>query len=302
MNLEIRWIEDLLALEQTRSISKAAELRYVSQSAFTRRLQQIEQTLGFQVVERNFRDIQFTESGQILLATAKDIARQLHETITLLHNMDKENNLSIKFAVAHSLTSNFFTNFIQLFPATIENFKVEMIATNVNEGINLLREGACDFMICYADQHLLTSTNSRILSFMKIGETNIVPVCAYNTQQQIKFDIHQHFPLITYSSKAYLRVLVNQLLEQEKLKYRVLYETDNANNVKDLALQGLGIAWLPELTIQHELANRQLAICDEQLIYQHQNIYIFKSNLAHRESIQLLWSHLSTNSAERILP
>ena len=112
MNLEIRWIEDLLALEQTRSISKAAELRYVSQSAFTRRLQQIEQTLGFQVVERNFRDIQFTESGQILLATAKDIARQLHETITLLHNMDKENNLSIKFAVAHSLTSNFFTNFI----------------------------------------------------------------------------------------------------------------------------------------------------------------------------------------------
>ena len=147
MQLEIRWIEDLLALEQSRSISKAAEIRFVSQSAFTRRLQQIEHSLGFQVVERNFRDIQFTEAGQILLSTAKEIAQQLNETITLLHNMEKENKHSIKFAVAHSLASSFFTNFIQLFPSHLENFKLEIIATNVNEGINLLKEGACDFMM-----------------------------------------------------------------------------------------------------------------------------------------------------------
>ena len=93
MQLEIRWIEDLLALEQSRSISKAAEIRFVSQSAFTRRLQQIEHSLGFQVVERNFRDIQFTEAGQILLSTAKEIAQQLNETITLLHNMEKETRI-----------------------------------------------------------------------------------------------------------------------------------------------------------------------------------------------------------------
>ena len=292
MNLEVRWIEDLLALEQSRSISQAAEMRFISQSAFTRRLQQIELTVGFKIVERNFREIQFTESGKILLATAKDIARQLNETISLLHNMEKENNLSIKFAVAHSLASNFFSNFLQLFPAYIENFKLEIIATNVNEGINLLKEGGCDFMICYADQKLISSLNARVLSHIKIGETDIVPVCIPNSAQKVKFDIHQFFPLITYSPKAYLRILVNQLLTQNNLKYRVLYETDNANNVKDLALQGLGIAWLPKLTIQQELNHQQLIICDDNLIYQHQEIYIFKSNLMHRESIHQLWNSL----------
>ena len=292
MQLEIRWIEDLLALEQSRSISKAAEIRFVSQSAFTRRLQQIEHSLGFQVVERNFRDIQFTEAGQILLSTAKEIAQQLNETITLLHNMEKENKHSIKFAVAHSLASSFFTNFIQLFPSHLENFKLKIIATNVNEGINLLKEGACDFMICYADRGLISSVNARILSHLKIGQTDIIPVTALNHEQHIKFDIHQYFPLITYSSKAYLRVLVNQLLSKQNLKYRVLYETDNANNVKDLVLQGLGIAWLPALTIQHELETGLLQICDDELIYKNQEIYIFKSNLAHRESISQLWNIL----------
>lgn len=292
MPLEIRWIEDLLALEQTRSISKAAESRFISQPAFTRRLQHIENSLGFQVIERSFRDIKFTEAGQILLSTAKEIAQQLQETITLLHNIEKENKLSIKFAVAHSLASSFFTNFIQLFPSYINNFKLEIIATNVNEGISLLKEGACDFMICYADQNLISGVNARVLSHIKIGQTHILPVTALNSEQQLKFDIHQHFPLITYSSKAYLRILVNQILNRNHFKYRVLYETDNANNVKDLVLQGLGIAWLPALTIQHELETGLLHVCDEQYIHKDQNIYIFKSNLAHRESIDQLWNTL----------
>ena len=52
MTLEIRWIEDLLALEQEKSISQAAALRHVTQSAFTRRIQNIENSLGFQILKR----------------------------------------------------------------------------------------------------------------------------------------------------------------------------------------------------------------------------------------------------------
>lgn len=292
MSLEIKWIEDLIAVERTRSISKAAEIRFVSQSAFTRRLQHIEKSLGFQIIERNFRDIQFTEAGQVLLSTAKDIEKQLNETIQLLHNMGKENNMSIRFAVAHSLASNFFSNFIKLFPSNIENFKLEIIATNVNEGINLLKEGACDFLICYADKNLISSINLKILSYLQIGETDIVPVTLLNDQGQPKFDIHQFFPLLTYSPKAYLRILVNELLDTQKLTYRILYETDNANNVKDLVLQGLGIAWLPKLTIKDELIKNQLVICDEDMVYKAQQIFILKSNLIHRESISMLWNQL----------
>lgn len=292
MSLEIKWIEDLIAVERTRSISKAAEIRFVSQSAFTRRLQHIEKSLGFQIIERNFRDIQFTEAGKVLLSAAKDIEKQLDETIQLLHNMGKENNMSIRFAVAHSLASNFFSNFIKLFPSNIENFKLEIIATNVNEGINLLKEGACDFLICYADKNLISSINLKILSYFQIGETDIVPVTILNDQGQPKFDIHQFFPLLTYSPKAYLRILVNELLDTQKLTYRILYETDNANNVKDLVLQGLGIAWLPKLTIKDELIKNQLVICDENMVYKAQQIFILKSNLIHRESISMLWNQL----------
>lgn len=73
MSLEIRWIEDLLALEQEKSISKAAELRHVTQSAFTRRIQAIEDALGFQILKRYSKNVDFTDAGQILLSSAKNI-------------------------------------------------------------------------------------------------------------------------------------------------------------------------------------------------------------------------------------
>ena len=59
MTLEIRWIEDLLALEQEKSISQAAALRHVTQSAFTRRIQNIENSLGFQILKRYSKNIDF---------------------------------------------------------------------------------------------------------------------------------------------------------------------------------------------------------------------------------------------------
>ncbi|WP_151721450.1 LysR family transcriptional regulator, partial [Acinetobacter ursingii] len=102
MSLEIRWIEDLLTLEQERSISKAAERRFVSQSAFTRRIQHLEQALGFPILDRDSRHLEFTDAGQILLATAKSIANQLEATLALLNNLNRTKEITVRFAVVHS--------------------------------------------------------------------------------------------------------------------------------------------------------------------------------------------------------
>jgi DNA-binding transcriptional LysR family regulator len=52
--------------------------------------------------------------------------------------------------------------------------------------------------------------------------------------------------LLSYSKQAYLRKCVDDIIENQ-LNYRILYETDNASDLKELVLQGLGIAWLPKL-------------------------------------------------------
>ncbi|WP_308723805.1 LysR family transcriptional regulator, partial [Metapseudomonas otitidis] len=46
MNLETKWLEDFVALANTRSFSQAAERRFVTQPAFSRRIRSLEAALG----------------------------------------------------------------------------------------------------------------------------------------------------------------------------------------------------------------------------------------------------------------
>ena len=291
MSLEIRWIEDLLNLEQERSFSKAAERRFVSQSAFTRRIQQLEQALGYAILERNSRYMEFTDAGQILLATAKSIEQQLNATLALLNNLNRSNEVTIKFAVVHSLSSTFFSKFLRLFPDYIKDFKIELVAANVGEGFKLLKEGACDFLICYSDETKLKAINSDVLTHLKLGDTEIVPVTLIDEDGNAKYDINHRFPLLSYSKNAYLRNLVDQVISN-KLEYRILYETDHANNLKDFVLQGAGIAWLPKITIEEDLLKKKLKIINAREYIIKQQIFIFKNKIRKDDYLKIFWDSL----------
>ncbi|MEQ1324446.1 LysR substrate-binding domain-containing protein [Acinetobacter soli] len=291
MSLEIRWIEDLLTLEQERSFSKAAERRFVSQSAFTRRIQQLEQALGYAILERNSRYMEFTDAGQILLATAKSIEQQLNATLALLNNLNRSNEVTIKFAVVHSLSSTFFSKFLRLFPDYIKDFKIELVAANVGEGFKLLKEGACDFLICYSDETKLKAINSDVLTHLKLGDTEIVPVTLIDEDGNVKYDINHRFPLLSYSKNAYLRNLVDQVISN-KLEYRILYETDHANNLKDFVLQGAGIAWLPKITIEEDLLKKKLKIINAREYIIKQQIFIFKNKIRKDDYLKIFWDSL----------
>ena len=288
MTLEIRWIEDLLALDQEKSISKAAALRHITQSAFTRRIQNIEETLGFQILKRYSKNVDFTDAGQILLATSKNIKNQMDVTINYLEKNIKDNELSVKFAVSHSLTTQFFPKFIERLYSNYEDLKLEIIASNLQQGLHLLKEGSCDFLLCYCDQLTLQQLDSTLFSYHKVINMEILPVTAIKNNLP-KYTLAQTFPLLAYSRKAYLRKCVDTLIEN-KLTYRTLYETDNASDLKALALQGLGIAWLPRLLIEDEINENKLQIIDNYSFFQ--DIYIIRSNMIFSQKINFVWNYL----------
>jgi len=72
MNIETKWLEDLVALAATRSFSQAAERRFVTQPAFSRRIRSLENCLGLTLVNRAKTPVELTEAGRILTLTEMD--------------------------------------------------------------------------------------------------------------------------------------------------------------------------------------------------------------------------------------
>jgi DNA-binding transcriptional LysR family regulator len=51
--METKWLEDFVSLAETRSFSRSAQLRHVTQPAFSRRIQALEAWAGIDLVDRS---------------------------------------------------------------------------------------------------------------------------------------------------------------------------------------------------------------------------------------------------------
>ena len=103
MNIETKWLEDLVALAATRSFSQAAERRFVTQPAFSRRIRSLENCLGLTLVNRAKTPVELTEAGQLFLVTARNMIDQIGEVVHYLHNLEGQRGEVLQIAAAHSL-------------------------------------------------------------------------------------------------------------------------------------------------------------------------------------------------------
>ncbi|MEL0519326.1 LysR family transcriptional regulator, partial [Neisseria gonorrhoeae] len=69
--MQLKWLEDFVALEQTRNFSRAAELRNVTHPAFGRRIKALEAWAGTPLIERGSSPVTLTAAGASLLDNAQ---------------------------------------------------------------------------------------------------------------------------------------------------------------------------------------------------------------------------------------
>src|SRR5450830_1645090 len=133
MNLESKWLEDFSALAATRSFSQAAERRFVTQPAFSRRIRSLEAALGLTLVNRSRTPVELTAAGQLFLVTARTVVEQLGEVLRHLHHLEGGQGEVMQVAAAHSLALGFFPRWIAQLRNEGLNIATRLVATNVGD-------------------------------------------------------------------------------------------------------------------------------------------------------------------------
>ena len=294
MNLETKWLDDFVALAATRSFSQAAIKRFVTQPAFSRRIRSLEAALGLTLVNRSHTPIELTEAGQLFLVTARNLSEQLGEVVRHLHNIEGQPGEVLQIAAAHSLTLGFFPTWMARLRREGLPLHTRLVASNVGEAVHALREGACDLILAYYDPDAALQLTSEIFPSLHLGHTEMLPVCAVDAQGAPLFalDHGQSVPLLAYSAGAFLGRSVNALIRQRGLRATTVYETAMADSLKSMALQGLGVAWVPRLSVTAELARGELVICGDEQWQVPLEIRLYRSALQRKAAVRLLWRKL----------
>jgi DNA-binding transcriptional LysR family regulator len=75
--MDTKWLEDFVSLAETRSFSRSAQLRHVTQSAFSRRIQSLEAWAGAELINRSSYPTTLTPAGEVLHAKALELLQSL---------------------------------------------------------------------------------------------------------------------------------------------------------------------------------------------------------------------------------
>jgi len=260
--VETKWLEDFVSLAETRSFSRSAQLRHVTQPAFSRRIQALEAWAGVDLVDRSAYPTRLTPAGETLHAQSLEILTALQSARNLMRSHRAAGQDVVEFAVPHTLAFTFFPHWLMELRRNFASVTTRLIALNVHDAVLRLTEGGCDLLIAYhhASQPLQLSPDR--YEMLSLGQETLAAYAKADSQGQPMFRLGGSgpVPLLAYASGAYMGHMVEQIIRQMPAPpaLETIYETDMAEGLKAMALEGHGLAFLPASSVRKELKARRL--------------------------------------------
>lgn len=110
--MDLDWLKDFLALAETANFSRAADVRNVTQPAFSRRIRALEDWVGAPLFLRTAQGATLTAAGEVFRSAAIDLARDLDKARLAVQAAHERESASLSVAATHALSFNFFPAWI----------------------------------------------------------------------------------------------------------------------------------------------------------------------------------------------
>ncbi|MDO9279753.1 MAG: LysR substrate-binding domain-containing protein [Polaromonas sp.] len=262
--MDTKWLEDFVSLAETRSFSRSAQLRHVTQSAFSRRIQALEAWAGTDLIDRSSYPTRLTPAGETLYDQSIEMLQGLQSTRAMLRGHTAAGQDVVEFAVPHTLAFTFFPAWVSRLRGKIDPLKCRLTALNVHDAVQRLVEGRCDLMIAYHHDAQPLQLDAEHYDMLTLGQDVLAPYVKPAADGTPLFAlpglVGQPLPYLAYAPEAYLGHAVDWRLKASATPIHLdrVYETDIAEGLKAMALEGHGMAFLPLSAVLKEVRAKTL--------------------------------------------
>ncbi len=261
--MELKWLEDFASIVETRSFSRSAQLRHVSQPAFSRRIRALENWLGADLIDRTSYPTKLTRAGETFHSEALAVMAALHAARAQFRGGAKQATEPVRFALPHTLALTFFPKWLAGLEERLGAVPCRLIATNVHDAVMAMVDGNCDLLVCYHHPRHPLQLDVADYEMLKLGEETLLPYVMPDSRGRARHTLNQKrpepLPYLAYAPNAYLSRMADVILEDATRRgtppvLDKVYETDMSEGLKAMALEGHGIAFLPASAVARECA------------------------------------------------
>ncbi|MCP4486728.1 MAG: LysR family transcriptional regulator [Gammaproteobacteria bacterium] len=296
--MRLEWLLDLLAIMENDSLNRAAEKRFLSQPAFSRRIRVIEESIGAELLDRTRKPARLKphilEQKQKIQALVNGISELTHE----FKRNDKETPNSIVIACQHAITTAVAPDLIKQVSSGMD-IDIRLRSGNRDVCYALLMTKQADIMLIYCSKKEPISNQEQFLDRCDMGDEFLIPVCANSELTNIESQLQSgEINIVAYPSDVFFGTTMETEIfpiMRESLMIRKKTETALSVAALQCALAGVGVAWLPSSLTKTEITSGRLIDLREHLPWATLSIIAVRLNGAKSIAENLFWDVISNN-------
>lgn len=237
---------------QTGSFSKAAERLYLTQSAVSQHIQDLENQLGAQLFHRGRRGVSLTVAGDVLLDYANTILKLLREAESAVTNVELLAGGQLRIGATPGVDVYIMPDWVGAFQRRFPLLKVSLETNITSLIIGDVTRHVID--LGFVEGELGAEEGVGQLELQEVGQVVIVgskhPWFNLNT---ITLEMLSGQPFIARIRQSHTRTWIEHLLQPDKVNINIIAEFANPEAIKRAVMAGMGVSILPEYTVRPEL-------------------------------------------------
>jgi DNA-binding transcriptional LysR family regulator len=254
--MAIKWLEDYLALIESGSFSAAARKRNVSQPAFSRRIQQLEEWLGVVLIDRSRKPLCFTPLAEQHETNFRRLMTQIYEFRANLR-ADSAQKPDLVLAAQHSLAASRLPSFIEELKSILPDRRFRIRSENRDSGVALLLRGEADVLLIYETAEDDPCVPRQLAKACLLGNDSLVLVASPRLVESEDFKVPSHpLPLLSFPPESFFGQALRMNALTELMSARLVefqHVSEFSLGLREMALMHQGAAWLPRSLVAADL-------------------------------------------------
>jgi DNA-binding transcriptional LysR family regulator len=243
-------LNDLVAFRAVAELGnfrRAAEAVHLSQPAFSRRIDKLEQALGVRLMERTTRRVTLTAVGRDFDRKMRDLLNELDTTLLAVRGVAATRMGEVTVACVPSTVYYYLSNVIRRYHQVAPKVRVKVMDAGANDVLAAVSRGEADFGINFV------GSQEGDLEFEPLAEERFVAACRRDHPiaklHRVSWSHLGKHDYISVGRESGNRVLLDQALAGTPDRPHAIYETQHVTTALGLVEAGLGVAAVPAMAM-----------------------------------------------------
>ncbi len=294
--MRLEWLNDILAVAETGSLSEAAERRNLTQSAFSRRVRAIEDYVGTPLFDRGRKPLQMQPTTARQRDQIAKLAEEIQQLVSDLRMGSEASQNRVVFASQHALTTSLTPDLLHWLSGQVPDVYVRLRSANQDECFGLLLSRQADLAFVYrpeGDEHLIEAD---FIETLTLGQDRLIPVYARHASDALNEQFQSgQLPVIAYPRDVFLgHILEKSILPPLRQIVRPIPKVETALTLAatELAMVGIGVAWVPSSLAYRKIRDDQLVDLSNTLPSINMDVTAVRVAGSSNAANAMLWNHL----------